>query len=85
MTRSVDAQMRDAARDYVESQYRGPVVKVAFTRPDDGYLRCCQCGATKPFNKNISYEEQADCVFDDCLGQMFCNKWPAWADAETVK
>jgi hypothetical protein len=80
VARSADAPMSDAARDYVSSQFSGPLSRAPFSKPDPGELKCCKCGLTRVFDKSRSYEDQCDCSHPDCLGQMFCNKWPSWRD-----
>jgi len=66
------------AKDYVHSQFSGPITKVPFTKPDEGYLKCCSCGSVAEFKANMTYEEQCCCKHEECDGQMFCNKWRNW-------
>jgi len=68
----------DPAKDYVHSQFSGPITKVPFTSPEEGYLKCCSCGTVSEFKENLTYEEQSCCIHEECDGQMFCNKWPNW-------
>lgn len=73
--------MSDPARDYVHSQFSGPLPRVPFDAPDAGFLRCYECGTTVPFREAIPYEQQAACPQENCLGQLFCIRWPRWRNA----
>lgn len=81
-TRTVDMfePLDKAARDYIHSQFSGPITKVRFTKPDEGFLKCCRCGCIARFKENMTYDEQCTCIHEECDGQMMCNKWPNWRD-----
>ena len=76
--------MTDPARDYVHSQFSGPLPApcVPYSAPEPGWLRCCECGMTVRFQTRLSYEEQCACPRDECLGQLFCHRWPRWNGGE---
>ncbi len=58
------------------------MIKSKYSAPVSGTYRCSKCGAIVEVDPDKTYEDQAACPEEECLGQVFCNEWNGWGLSE---